>query len=135
MSKAFRQTIVNVGNELQWKTMPSQDFLNQFVNVASAMSELDLRRVIGKLDDQTFGLWTKKLWTEQDIQPDPNDYDAAFHESKPILRVLKRSLLYRLASRVECSHETRMNLQQQLALASLILEGPDALSNVPGVVK
>ena len=132
-SKQFRQKMVDVGRELQWKLMPFDTFMSQFVSVAGAMSEEKLLRVMSKLNDETFSSWTRKLWTEQDIQPDPNDYEAAYETSKPILAVLKRSLLLRLVS--EEDNQKRIGLQQQLALASLILEGPDSLSRVTGIPK
>lgn len=129
----LQSRIQSVGRELQWKLMPSAKFVTQFVTVANDMSENELSILINNLNEETFTNWTKKLWTEQDIQPDPDNYNAAYNESKPILSVLKRSLLVRIVK--EKDRSKRIALEQQLALASLILEGPERLSQITGIPK
>ncbi len=128
-SKEFRKKIESVGRELVWKFMSSEKFITEFVQVATTMSNKSMYMIISRLDDYTFGCWIKKLWHEQDIQPDPDNYRAAYDQSKPILEILKNSLLIRIT--VEQDNSKKLSYQQQLGLVSLILD-PKMVSSATG---
>jgi len=124
----FAAAIESVGSDLQWKMMPLAKFEKDYVSVAINMDEDELASVMTELSDQAFTCWTKKLWTEQDMMPN-DEYDA-YERSKPIMIVLKRSLLLRIPA--EESASKRLGLQQQLALISLILD-PQSLAQKTGL--
>lgn len=133
---ALGDLIHGVGNnELKWKLMQSGKFVTEFVRPAYEMSEDELADIINDLSDALFRCWTKKLWTEQDVVPDPDDWNAAYEMTKPILVVLQRSLIIRLDSLgANCDVRTRNEMQQQLGICSLCLD-PKLVSDVTGIAE
>jgi len=124
-AKTLRSEIHSVGPEAAWRLMPLEELERRFVHKMLEFSEDHLGRVIQRLSDHDFDMWRKKLWDAQDIPPEQDGHNR----SMPVMLVLKRSLLLRLA--VEQDPRKRRNFEQQLSLLSLILD-PEMLSEITG---
>lgn len=129
---SLKDTIESVRGEAQWKLMSLAEFEDSFVTPINQLSENELLTLIGALNQQSFAWFTKKCWTEQDMQPTEGDtnYSSAYERSKPIMIALKRCLLLRM--HVERSPKERAHLEQQLAIISLILR-PDLVAQKTGL--
>lgn len=120
--RQLREAIEQIGdNELKWKLMPSGQFVMNFVKPAYGMTDDELTEVYQSLNHRTFRCWTKKLWLEQEVMPDPDAWNAAYEQTKPLCVVLKRSLLVRLSCGAETDGHAQRELRQQLIHVSSLL--------------
>ena len=117
----LQRDIETVGNEYRWRKLPFEDLERRFVIPINALSDDECAELIQGLSDETYDLFRKKLWTEQDM-PEEND---GYNRTLNLCQVLKKTLLYRLP--MLGTQRERNPITQQLAHVSLIVS-PMALN-------
>ena len=129
-SHIVQRQITTLGpSEMAWKLVPKDQFLETIVHPLGELGDDDFTELVANLNDDVVSCLLKKLWTEQDIPPEENGYE----ESLPLMRMIKRVLLIRVGLCSSGLRESqRMQLKQQLALISLILN-PEGLAEVTGL--
>lgn len=119
-------------SKINWQYMPSNECISTIIEPLNMVGMNNLESIIKILDDRTFDLLTKKLWTEQDKLPDftdpnPSAAQDTYEETLPIVILLDRIVKFRLG--IEQDPYRKNEFIKQIGLLNMILS-PRSLSKV-----